>query len=244
MNPLDVIRRTDPRRQREVEEASSSHSTDFLLLSAQSPFRVRMAKRLIPTFNRVLVEKILPPSKTNSGILLPETITKVTNCSLSLCSFFYDFVGKVSSLNIWSCNLFVVFIFLESENGFECNVTFAFWALFWFSILSGQQACLPSPDRFLSLPFVHLSSVIVMLLFSLDKMLKVFSPWAFECHLICLLFCYSGIFSIWEIFFFVSFWIKLESIGDISGHLSWLNPSFFPTFLGVGVEFLGFHFLW
>ncbi|KAB1215567.1 10 kDa chaperonin [Morella rubra] len=77
MNPLDVIRRTDPRRQREVEEASSSHSTDFLLLSAQSPFRVRMAKRLIPTFNRVLVEKILPPSKTNSGILLPETITKL-----------------------------------------------------------------------------------------------------------------------------------------------------------------------
>ncbi|XP_010533374.1 PREDICTED: 10 kDa chaperonin, mitochondrial [Tarenaya hassleriana] len=31
-----------------------------------------MARRLIPTFNRVLVEKILPPSKTNSGILLPE----------------------------------------------------------------------------------------------------------------------------------------------------------------------------
>ncbi|XP_010460086.1 PREDICTED: 10 kDa chaperonin, mitochondrial [Camelina sativa] len=31
-----------------------------------------MAKRLIPTLNRVLVEKILPPSKTVSGILLPE----------------------------------------------------------------------------------------------------------------------------------------------------------------------------
>ncbi|GLT58711.1 hypothetical protein SLA2020_315810 [Shorea laevis] len=31
-----------------------------------------MARRLIPAFNRVLVEKILPPSKTNSGILLPE----------------------------------------------------------------------------------------------------------------------------------------------------------------------------
>ncbi|KFK44399.1 hypothetical protein AALP_AA1G252300 [Arabis alpina] len=31
-----------------------------------------MAKRLIPTLNRVLVENILPPSKTISGILLPE----------------------------------------------------------------------------------------------------------------------------------------------------------------------------
>ncbi|KAJ4848562.1 hypothetical protein Tsubulata_007864 [Turnera subulata] len=31
-----------------------------------------MAKRLIPSLNRILVEKIIPPSKTNSGILLPE----------------------------------------------------------------------------------------------------------------------------------------------------------------------------
>ncbi|KAI7742878.1 hypothetical protein M8C21_021839 [Ambrosia artemisiifolia] len=31
-----------------------------------------MAKRLIPLFNRVLVEKIIPPSKTTAGILLPE----------------------------------------------------------------------------------------------------------------------------------------------------------------------------
>ncbi|RVW92828.1 10 kDa chaperonin, mitochondrial [Vitis vinifera] len=31
-----------------------------------------MAKRLIPTLNRILVEKIVPPSKTNAGILLPE----------------------------------------------------------------------------------------------------------------------------------------------------------------------------
>lgn len=36
-----------------------------------------MAKRLIPLFNRILVEKIVPPSKTNSGILLPEKTTKV-----------------------------------------------------------------------------------------------------------------------------------------------------------------------
>ncbi|XP_058108160.1 10 kDa chaperonin, mitochondrial-like [Magnolia sinica] len=31
-----------------------------------------MAKRLIPSLNRVLVEKIVPPSKTTGGILLPE----------------------------------------------------------------------------------------------------------------------------------------------------------------------------
>ncbi|RID46616.1 hypothetical protein BRARA_I03263 [Brassica rapa] len=37
-----------------------------------------MAKRLIPTLNRVLVEKILQPSKTVSGILLPETSSQVS----------------------------------------------------------------------------------------------------------------------------------------------------------------------
>ncbi|KAE8690870.1 10 kDa chaperonin [Hibiscus syriacus] len=38
-----------------------------------------MAKRLIPTLNRVLVEKILPPSKTTAGILLPEKSTKLNS---------------------------------------------------------------------------------------------------------------------------------------------------------------------
>ncbi|KAJ7960516.1 10 kDa chaperonin-like [Quillaja saponaria] len=36
-----------------------------------------MAKRLIPTLNRILVEKIVPPSKTNLGILLPEKTSKL-----------------------------------------------------------------------------------------------------------------------------------------------------------------------
>ena len=36
-----------------------------------------MAKRLIPSLNRVLIEKILPPTKTNTGILLPEKVAKV-----------------------------------------------------------------------------------------------------------------------------------------------------------------------
>ena len=36
-----------------------------------------MAKRLIPSLNRVLVEKIIPPSKTNTGVLLPEKTKKV-----------------------------------------------------------------------------------------------------------------------------------------------------------------------
>jgi len=40
-----------------------------------------MAKRLIPTFNRVLVEKLVPPSKTTAGILLPEKSSKVFSIS-------------------------------------------------------------------------------------------------------------------------------------------------------------------
>ncbi|KAG4912880.1 hypothetical protein JHK82_053461 [Glycine max] len=38
----------------------------------------QMAKRLIPLFNRVLVEKIVPPSKITTGILLPEKSTKIS----------------------------------------------------------------------------------------------------------------------------------------------------------------------
>ncbi|KAF7145662.1 hypothetical protein RHSIM_Rhsim04G0113500 [Rhododendron simsii] len=38
-----------------------------------------MAKRLIPCLNRVLVEKIIPPSKTNAGILLPEKTAKLNS---------------------------------------------------------------------------------------------------------------------------------------------------------------------
>ncbi|KAG9453715.1 hypothetical protein H6P81_006619 [Aristolochia fimbriata] len=39
-----------------------------------------MARRLIPSLNRVLVEKMVLPSKTASGILLPE---KTTNSELN-----------------------------------------------------------------------------------------------------------------------------------------------------------------
>ncbi|KAM5567017.1 10 kDa chaperonin, mitochondrial-like [Rosa sericea] len=38
-----------------------------------------MAKRLIPTLNRVLIEKIVPPSKTTAGILLPESSAKLNS---------------------------------------------------------------------------------------------------------------------------------------------------------------------
>lgn len=47
-----------------------------------------MAKRLIPTLNRVLIEKIVPPSKTNTGILLPEKTTKVRTFFLFLKWYF------------------------------------------------------------------------------------------------------------------------------------------------------------
>ncbi|KAK4763832.1 hypothetical protein SAY87_013270 [Trapa incisa] len=38
-----------------------------------------MAKRLIPSLNRVLVEKVIPPSKTSAGILLPEKTSKLNS---------------------------------------------------------------------------------------------------------------------------------------------------------------------
>ncbi|KAJ7942994.1 10 kDa chaperonin-like [Quillaja saponaria] len=38
-----------------------------------------MARRLIPSLNRVLVEKIVPPSKTTAGILLPEKSSKLNS---------------------------------------------------------------------------------------------------------------------------------------------------------------------
>ncbi|KAL3644702.1 10 kDa chaperonin [Castilleja foliolosa] len=38
-----------------------------------------MAKRLIPTLNRVLIEKIVAPSKTTAGILLPENSAKLNS---------------------------------------------------------------------------------------------------------------------------------------------------------------------
>ncbi|KAK9692280.1 hypothetical protein RND81_09G253300 [Saponaria officinalis] len=38
-----------------------------------------MAKRLIPTLNRILVEKITAPAKTSAGILLPESSTKLNS---------------------------------------------------------------------------------------------------------------------------------------------------------------------
>ncbi|GJP56043.1 hypothetical protein CLOM_g15110 [Closterium sp. NIES-68] len=34
-----------------------------------------MAKRLIPLLDRVLIEKIIPPSKSVGGVLLPESAT-------------------------------------------------------------------------------------------------------------------------------------------------------------------------
>ncbi|CAA7398340.1 unnamed protein product [Spirodela intermedia] len=36
-------------------------------------------RRLLPSLNRVLVEKVVPPTKTNAGILLPEKTTKLNS---------------------------------------------------------------------------------------------------------------------------------------------------------------------
>jgi hypothetical protein len=42
-----------------------------------------VAKRLVPLLDRVLVEKVVPPTKSAGGILLPDSMTKV-----GLFSFF------------------------------------------------------------------------------------------------------------------------------------------------------------
>nr|AFK44541.1 unknown [Lotus japonicus] len=38
-----------------------------------------MAKRFLPSLNRVLIEKILPPTKTSGGILLPEKSSQLNS---------------------------------------------------------------------------------------------------------------------------------------------------------------------
>ncbi|XP_057983427.1 10 kDa chaperonin, mitochondrial-like [Malania oleifera] len=54
-----------------------------------------MAKRLIPSLNRILVEKIVPPSKTHAGILLPEKTTKLSSGKVvSVGPGFRDNEGK------------------------------------------------------------------------------------------------------------------------------------------------------
>ena len=49
----------------------------FFLLAAQEEEKAAMAKRLLPSLNRVLVEKLVQPKKTAGGILLPETSKQV-----------------------------------------------------------------------------------------------------------------------------------------------------------------------
>eukprot|EP01018_Ginkgo_biloba_P020068 Gb_41258 [translate_table: standard] len=41
-----------------------------------------MAKRLIPCFNRVLVEKVVAPSKSTGGVLLPESTSKLNSAKV------------------------------------------------------------------------------------------------------------------------------------------------------------------
>ncbi|CAN6300798.1 unnamed protein product, partial [Urochloa humidicola] len=63
--------------------ATASRSARINLLpkkKKRAPRGAAMAKRLIPSLNRVLVEKLLQPKKTAGGILLPET-TKQLNAA-------------------------------------------------------------------------------------------------------------------------------------------------------------------
>lgn len=102
LNPFDLITRT------------FYSNLEFLCIyKIPSPFfhaqqkkhksSVAMAKRLIPTLNRVLIEKITAPAKTNAGILLPENSSKVSN-----------FENNCNLLNVpieigqWVCVRFII----------------------------------------------------------------------------------------------------------------------------------------
>ncbi|KAK4485632.1 hypothetical protein RD792_008275 [Penstemon davidsonii] len=60
-----------------------------------------MAKRLLPLLNRVLVEKIIPPSKTTAGILLPEKTSKLNSGKVvAVGPGFHDREGKLVPVGV------------------------------------------------------------------------------------------------------------------------------------------------
>ncbi|KAI9193929.1 hypothetical protein LWI28_001435 [Acer negundo] len=60
-----------------------------------------MARRLIPSFNRILVEKIVPPSQTNSGILLPKFTPKLNSGKVvAVGPGTYDHDGKLIPVSV------------------------------------------------------------------------------------------------------------------------------------------------
>ncbi|NP_001403179.1 uncharacterized protein LOC103636392 isoform 2 [Zea mays] len=56
-----------------------------------------MAKRLLPSLNRVLVEKLVQPKKTAGGILVPETSKQIR-----LMSFLRLLPQRLPQLIRWS----------------------------------------------------------------------------------------------------------------------------------------------
>jgi hypothetical protein len=73
--PLPSLRWGEPR----VELWKRRAFFFFVLLRKKkgNERRAAMAKRLLPSLNRVLVEKLVQPKKTAGGILLPETSKQV-----------------------------------------------------------------------------------------------------------------------------------------------------------------------
>lgn len=60
-----------------------------------------MAKRLTPTFNRILVEKIVPPSKTSAGVLLPEKTSQLNSGNVvAVCPGSRDKSGNLIPLSV------------------------------------------------------------------------------------------------------------------------------------------------
>ena len=59
-----------------------------------------MAKRLIPLLDRVLVEKLAPPTKTVGGVLLPETASKVRGACRAQAVFSGGVVLRASAVHV------------------------------------------------------------------------------------------------------------------------------------------------
>ncbi|CAI0545820.1 unnamed protein product [Linum tenue] len=96
-----------------------------------------MAKRLIPAFNRILVEKTVPPSKTTAGILLPEKTSKVNHqpSIAPLPVLFFSFnLWSSSAADPFACPLIStsavivpsrsLFILLATSSSFYVRISF------------------------------------------------------------------------------------------------------------------------
>ncbi|KAB2015263.1 hypothetical protein ES319_D08G012900v1 [Gossypium barbadense] len=99
-----------------------------------------MAKRLIPSFNRILVEKIIPPSKTTSGILLPEKTSKLNSGKIvAVGPGARDKDGKFIPLNLKEGDT----VLLPEYGGTEIKlgITYIEMMIYWEHFMNDFKHC-------------------------------------------------------------------------------------------------------